>query len=307
MADFNSFGRGNVMAMTRKQVDVGGAVLTIAGAPSNGASGTFAGYALPGTLLVDVTNKKLYQNTNTKASPTWGSIGDVDAAEITLAQGRVLVGNAGGVGVALNSSAGGNILVGNDTTMVALDASDDAKLLLGNGTTITSAAMSGDTTISNAGVVAIGAAKVTQAMLSTALQGSAAGLGNLRMARATFDPSANAGQRTISAHDLGVTIPDNGIVVGGFIDVVTTFTSDNSDAATIAISVEGANDIVSAVAIEGGSNVWDEGFQAIIPKSNTPQTTSVKTTAARAITATVAVEALLLGKAEIFLHYVVSS
>jgi hypothetical protein len=42
-----------------------------AGAPTNGTSGTKAGLALPGDLLVDTTNKALYQNTNTQASPTW--------------------------------------------------------------------------------------------------------------------------------------------------------------------------------------------------------------------------------------------
>ncbi len=42
-----------------------------AGAPSNGTSGTLAGAASPGDLLVDTTNKTLYQNTNTLLSPTW--------------------------------------------------------------------------------------------------------------------------------------------------------------------------------------------------------------------------------------------
>jgi hypothetical protein len=42
-----------------------------AGAPTNGTSGTFAGSAVKGSLLVDVTNATLYQNTNTLASPTW--------------------------------------------------------------------------------------------------------------------------------------------------------------------------------------------------------------------------------------------
>ncbi len=44
-----------------------------AGAPSNGTSGTLAGAASPGDLLVDTTNKTLYQNTNTLLSPTWVS------------------------------------------------------------------------------------------------------------------------------------------------------------------------------------------------------------------------------------------
>ena len=45
-------------------------LLVNAGAPTNGTSGTGAGEAAPGSLLVDTTNKRYYVNTNTKASPT---------------------------------------------------------------------------------------------------------------------------------------------------------------------------------------------------------------------------------------------
>ncbi len=46
-------------------------IATNAGAPTNGTSGTLAGIAAVGSLLVDVTNSVLYQNTGTVASPTW--------------------------------------------------------------------------------------------------------------------------------------------------------------------------------------------------------------------------------------------
>ena len=42
-----------------------------AGAPVNGTSGTFAGIADKGAILLDTTNGKAYINTNTQASPTW--------------------------------------------------------------------------------------------------------------------------------------------------------------------------------------------------------------------------------------------
>jgi len=42
-----------------------------AGAPVDGTSGTFAGIAQKGDLLLDSTNGNVYQNTNTQASPTW--------------------------------------------------------------------------------------------------------------------------------------------------------------------------------------------------------------------------------------------
>lgn len=61
----------NFFAMLRALINNGTPILTNAGAPTNGTSGTFAGQAGPGAILIDYTNAKLYQNTNTLASPTW--------------------------------------------------------------------------------------------------------------------------------------------------------------------------------------------------------------------------------------------
>lgn len=61
-------------------------VWTYAGTPANGT--TYANQAEPGDLCIDTTNKKLYQNTNTKASPTWteraaaGADLDIDVANM---------------------------------------------------------------------------------------------------------------------------------------------------------------------------------------------------------------------------------
>ncbi|KKL97623.1 hypothetical protein LCGC14_1832620 [marine sediment metagenome] len=46
-------------------------VMTVAGAPTDGTSGTGAGWAGIGSILSDRTNGALYVNSNTKASPTW--------------------------------------------------------------------------------------------------------------------------------------------------------------------------------------------------------------------------------------------
>jgi len=45
-----------------------------AGDPVDGTSGTKVGVADPGDILIDITNKKIYVNTNTQASPTWSQI-----------------------------------------------------------------------------------------------------------------------------------------------------------------------------------------------------------------------------------------
>ena len=138
--------------------------------------------------------------------------------------------------------------------------------------------------------------------------GSVNGLGALRVARFTYDTagtdSAGAANTTVAAHGTGVTIPIYGIVVGGFIDVNTAFDSA-AGSATIAIKVEGANDIISAVAVgDTGSPFGSIGRKAIVPKANTPESTSVKASAAREITCTVAVQALTAGKLTGYLYYV---
>lgn len=130
--------------------------------------------------------------------------------------------------------------------------------------------------------------------------GGDVGLGSLRVARFEFDAGA-ADNRPVGAHGVGVTLPAHAIVVGGFVDVNTAFTGDSG--ATLAIHVQGANDIISAAAVSGApySTV---GRKAITPKANTPESTSVKTTAAREITCTVAVAALLTGKLTGYLYFV---
>jgi hypothetical protein len=142
------------------------------------------------------------------------------------------------------------------------------------------------------------------------------------MAVATFDPSANSGQRTAAAHGLGVYIPDNAIITKAWVDVVTTFADGASDNATIAIHVQSADDIIAAIAISDATNVWDAGIHG--SKIGFPNfgadaahdsqvevaalfaATHLKMTAIREITATVAVHALTAGKANIYVEYVIS-
>ncbi len=124
------------------------AVLCNAGAPTSGTSGTFAKKAGPGTLLLDYTNKVVYLNTNTKASPTWTAIGP--STSLALARGFIFRGNSSGVAA-------------------AYDANDSGKILVGDGTDLNSVAVTGDVTISSAGVTAIGANKVLSSMLDTGI------------------------------------------------------------------------------------------------------------------------------------------
>lgn len=132
------------------------------------------------------------------------------------------------------------------------------------------------------------------------VSGDADGLGVLRVARATFD-LAVAANRAVGAHGLGVILPAQAIVVGGFMEVNTAVTGEAN--ATLAVSVLSANDIQTAAAVSGAP--WSTtGRKAIVPKANTPESTGIKLTAAKEITATIATAALLTGKVTVYLYYV---
>lgn len=134
---------------------------------------------------------------------------------------------------------------------------------------------------------------------------AAGGLGVLRVARFVYDTagvdSAGVDNKTAAAHGTGVTLPAHAIIVGGFFDVNTVFTSSASG--QLAISVQGANDIQTATAV-ASQPYASIGRKAIVPKANTPESTSVKTSAAKEITCTVSVGALTAGKLTGYLYYV---
>jgi len=115
-------------------------------------------------------------------------------------------------------------------------------------------------------------------------------------------------QSTSGAWDSAVTIPDNAIITRCWYDVVTTFTGNGDDSSTIAISTEGANDMVTAVAIQTGTP-FDAGMQEGIPQTDDPST-YVKMTSANNVTVTVAIVStdtlLSAGSMVIFIEYVQS-
>ena len=133
------------------------------------------------------------------------------------------------------------------------------------------------------------------------VSGDVDGLGVLRVARATFDLGVVA-NRSVGAHASEVVIPANAIIVGGFMEVNTALTGETN--ATLAVSVLNANDIQTAAAVSGAP--WSTtGRKAIVPKANTPESTSIKIAAtAKAITFTIATAALLTGKVTVYLYFV---
>ncbi len=180
-----------------------------------------------------------------------------------------------------------------------LAALTSAQILVGNASNVAAAvAMSGDITITNGGVTAIGAAKVLETMV---VAPTTAGLNMKRTAKAIYNLAAGFGT---GAHTLGVTIPTKAFVTGMWYWVETTFTSA-TDAATIAISIQGADDCVSAIAISDGSNPWDTTSTPVegIPKIE-DTSTWLATSQARLITVTTAVETLTDGVMHIYVDYI---
>lgn len=124
-----------------------------------------------------------FDGTNRKVTfPSGSSIELPDivlaAADVALAEGSVLVGNAAGAAA-------------------AVDGSTDAQILVGDGTTVASVAVSGDVSIDNAGAVTIAAEAVEASMLITALRDTF--LNGLRSYLA--DGMLSIGTITVSAGD----------------------------------------------------------------------------------------------------------
>lgn len=125
----NAFQKVNPWYWLRKLSDQNVGVFPCDGVPTNGTSGTGAGFLGKGALIVNINTGLYYANTGTITSPTWTGLGG--ATGTTLADGTILVGNAGNVAAAVTPT--------------------------------------GDVTITNAGVTAIGADKVLSAMMSPTL------------------------------------------------------------------------------------------------------------------------------------------
>lgn len=123
----------------------------------------------------------------------------------------------------------------------------------------------------------------------------------VKVARYDYDFAVNAGaQSTIALGSSGI-IPSGAIVIGGFINVTTAVTS--AGAATIAVQVEGAGDIVATT----GKASWTLGLKNILPADTSGSITAatiVKTTAARDASIVIATADLTAGKFQVVLQFI---
>lgn len=122
----------------------------------------------------------------------------------------------------------------------------------------------------------------------------------VKFARARYDFAVDGGAvGTIPIGAIGAEkIPANAVILGGLIEVETAVTSGG--AATVAVQVEAAGDIVAAAAVSGAP--WSTaGRKSVIPAFT--GATSVKTSAPREISIVVAAAALTGGVFDVLLIY----
>lgn len=117
--------------------------------------------------------------------------------------------------------------------------------------------------------------------------------------RGKYDFAVDGGAIATIAITAGLPIPSGSVITGGYIDVITAFTSGG--AATIACQVEAANDILTAVAVAS----WTTGRKNILPAPTTgalTASTAVKTTADRNISIVIAAATLTAGVCNVLLE-----
>lgn len=123
--------------------------------------------------------------------------------------------------------------------------------------------------------------------------------GALKWARARYSFAVEGGAVSTIGLIGSAVIPSGAVILGGFVEVITPPTSGG--AGSLAIQVEAANDIVLAAVVSGAP--WSTaGRKSVIPVFT--GATSVKTTAARDISAVIAAAALTAGVVDVYIAYV---
>lgn len=122
----------------------------------------------------------------------------------------------------------------------------------------------------------------------------------VHVVRGRYDFAVDGGAQGTIAITSGTPIPSGSTIVGGYVDVLTQCTGAT---ATIACQVEGANDILSAVAIAS----WTTGRKNVLPAPTSgalTSSTAVRTTAARNISIVIATADLTAGKFDVVLFVI---
>lgn len=95
----------NMFAMWKNLIEQNLGFFTTTTAPTNGTSGTFAGYAGPGAMLFDTSTGTVYFNIGTLASPVW-NVGTARSVSVTLTNAQILALRAAPVTLVAAPGAG---------------------------------------------------------------------------------------------------------------------------------------------------------------------------------------------------------
>lgn len=126
------------------------------------------------------------------------------------------------------------------------------------------------------------------------------GTRELKTYRGTYSFAVLGGtQGTIVLSSADGPIPTGSVIVSGYIDI-TTPPDSAAHTATVAVTVEGANDIVSAIIVTNAQWVA-AGRKSMIPAGT--GVTAVKTTAGRSPSIVVATQDLTAGVFDVVLLY----
>lgn len=177
----------------------------------------------------------------------------------------------------------------------------NGKILVGNVSGVAAAVTpSGDVTVSNAGVTAIGAGKVLESMLVAPATDNV--LNVARVARLVWDPSGTASQGTVGSHASGVTIPANAIIRQVWFYTKTSLVSTGNNG-TLAVQCNSANDIFSAADIDATSGVAGQIGAGV---ETGAAAAMLKVSTACNVAFVVAVNAFTAGKMDWFIEYSVA-
>lgn len=123
------------------------------------------------------------------------------------------------------------------------------------------------------------------------------GTTGLKEVKGEYDFAVDAGAVSTITLRGDNTIPAGSVIMGGYLEVDTAVTGA---AATVAVQVEAANDIVTAAAISGAP--WSTtGRKSVIPVFT--GATTVKTTVARSIAIVIGTAVVTAGKFRVVLFY----
>jgi len=101
----------------------------------------------------------------------------------------------------------------------------------------------------------------------------------------------------------GVLIPNGAIVTRTFYKVYTTFTSPTTDNATLALTLNAANDIKTATAIKTAGDAWDAAAPVVGAQDNAIGNFLILTDD-RALLLQIGAEEITAGKIKVFVEYI---